>query len=560
MCLKAVVEQPVWDAQGNLDRRRSGTILNSVDCGALAKALELKRGPQDELVVLSMGTEPVRPVLEELNALDVDRVFLLSDQKFARSDSLATARILAEAAGKLGPFDIILTGRSSSDGETGHVGAQMAVLLGLPCVTNAVSLSAEEDQTFARCSRLLEDSIRTLKVYLPAVFTMCSGHTLPPPSLKGMQKAKGKKVQVLDSVWLGLKAEAIGEQGSETRVVRTYPVRQPRSRCVCYDSCTKGAEQVLALLRRKTWPAQGWHKGREKDLCADKMALVVSLENDSAAKSAVLELAGRAAELYQDVRVVRVGGSYTDDRAAARAVCEEVKRLRPTCVLVPATIRGRCVAPMCAAMMGIGLTADCTQLTFQDGQLVMIRPTFGGALMAQITSRSLPCMATVRPGVFDGEGSITNFLSLKTEDTGAICEISQQRFSSQGNLGQTKIIFSGGRGMGGEEGFACLEKLARRFGAAVCASRPAVDYGWRPYPFQVGQTGIAVKPDVYVACGISGAVQHMAGVRGKTLVAVNPDRKAPIFNYADIGIVDDWSNFVGEMTALLDQEERKHEL
>lgn len=222
---------------------------------------------------------------------------------------------------------------------------------------------------------------------------------------------------------------------------------------------------------------------------------------------------------------------------------------KPEIVLAGATPIGRSFIPRVAARLRTGLTADCTSLEIEKetGNLIQIRPAFGGNIMAAIVCPSRrPQIATVRPrvmkaSVYDpaGKGTIIDVkadnLSLRTN----VVETVREQSSSSVNLQEADVIVAGGRGMG-EKGFSMLYELAEVFGGVVGGSRAAVDEGWIPYSRQVGQTGKTVCPRIYIACGISGAVQHLVGMQSSDIViAINKNPDAPIFGVADYGIVGD---------------------
>ena len=236
----------------------------------------------------------------------------------------------------------------------------------------------------------------------------------------------------------------------------------------------------------------------------------------------------------------------------ARILVELVKKYKPEIFLLGASTRGRDLAGAVATYIYTGLTADCTGLEIEEGTnlLLQIRPAFGGNIMATIKCPdNRPQMATVRHHVFEmpvpdesREGQIIRETPVLPED----------RIASKVNLADAKIIVSGGRGLKGPEGFTILHELADVLGGAVGASRAAVDAGWISYAHQVGQTGRTVRPDLYIACGISGAIQHQAGMRtSKVIVAINKDPEAPIFQIADYGIVGDLFTVVPALTRAL---------
>ncbi|MFA5645366.1 MAG: electron transfer flavoprotein subunit alpha [Candidatus Ratteibacteria bacterium] len=223
---------------------------------------------------------------------------------------------------------------------------------------------------------------------------------------------------------------------------------------------------------------------------------------------------------------------------------------RPNIFIASATMAGRSFVPQVAARIRTGLTADCTDLRIDPKTKLLhqIRPTYGGNLMAMIMcEHHRPQMATVRPKVMDEAKPIQNPKGeIIREDFASFAPFCRVELLSQTMAEQTvdlqeaEIIVSGGRGIGEGKNFEMIRTLAGLLGGTVGASRAAVDSGWIPYPHQVGQTGTTVKPKIYIACGISGAIQHLAGMQTSDyIIAINKDPEAPIFKVANLGIVGD---------------------
>lgn len=247
----------------------------------------------------------------------------------------------------------------------------------------------------------------------------------------------------------------------------------------------------------------------------------------------------------------------------ARLLARIIRDRKPEVVLAGATAIGCSVVPYVATLLGTGLTADCTGLSIreEDGLLLQTRPAFGGNIMATIECpNTRPQMATVRPKVMtpaepdpSRKGEVLQIVPADDEVQSATTVLeSVQSAGDQVNIQEVEALVAGGRGLGSEKGFALLRELADELNASVAASRAAVDAGWIPYPHQVGQTGKTVCPKLYVACGISGAVQHTVGMQSsKVVVAINRDPEAPIFNVASYGLVGDLYEIIPELTRQL---------
>ncbi len=251
---------------------------------------------------------------------------------------------------------------------------------------------------------------------------------------------------------------------------------------------------------------------------------------------------------------------YTTD-AYAIALVHLCEKYAPTTVMVGATNVGRDLAPRVTARIGTGLTADCTSIDIDEesGNVAWTRPAFGGNLMATILCPDhRPQFGTVRPGVFKKPAETENKAEVIREEFHVapeqirtkLIDVIREAAEELVDLEGAEIIVSGGRGVGGPEGFAPVKELADALGGVVGASRAAVDAGWISHSHQVGQTGKTVGPKLYIACGISGAIQHMAGMSGSdTIVAINKDPDANIFSIADYGIVGDLFKVLPVLTA-----------
>ena len=287
--------------------------------------------------------------------------------------------------------------------------------------------------------------------------------------------------------------------------------------------------------------------GPGRDL-ADKqggklVAVVIGSDTDEAVQ---------AASTHGADQVIVVDGpeykSYTTDAYTA-ALYYLVDKYGPTAMLIGATPNGRDMGPRLSCRLKTGLTADCTGLDIdpESGNVAWTRPAFGGNLMATILCPDhRPQIGTVRPGVFKkgtpGEAKAEvireEFHVAPEQIRTELLEVIRETAGELVDLEGADIIVSGGRGVGGPEGFAPVKALAEALGATVGASRAAVDAGWISHAHQVGQTGKTVAPKLYIACGISGAIQHLAGMSGSDcIVAINKDPDAPIFDVADYGIV-----------------------
>jgi electron transfer flavoprotein alpha subunit/NAD-dependent dihydropyrimidine dehydrogenase PreA subunit len=248
---------------------------------------------------------------------------------------------------------------------------------------------------------------------------------------------------------------------------------------------------------------------------------------------------------------------------AADVISKQIRAHNPKIVLFLGTIWGRSIAPQVATRVKTGLTADCTELEIDEKKnLLQIRPTFGGKVLATIeTPNNCPQMASVRPNVFveekkpiDPARVKVEFVTPKKRSAVSLNELKKVLKIEEGDgelstpLDEAKIVFCAGYGVGSKEGFKIVEEFAKESGASVAATRTVVDEGWADVSKQIGQTGVAVRPEIYVAFGVSGAIHHLIGMKNsRKIIAINKDPRAPIFKIADYGIVADLFEVIEKM-------------
>lgn len=371
--------------------------------------------------------------------------------------------------------------------------------------------------------------------------------------------------------------------GAITMVDRIAVVNENCVDCgICIESCRFGALEKIDTVKKSDMDISDYHD-----------VWVFAEQRENKLMPVVIELLGEAKRLADqigcEVAAVLCGHhieqltneliaygldkvyfadapelkNYTTD-AYTKVIYQAVTEYKPEIFLMGATHIGRDLGPSVAVKCGTGLTADCTKLEIDpsDKKLLQTRPAFGGNLMATIVcEKHRPQMATVRPGIMEKAEYVSNAhgkkIELKTEfDEGELREKVLRIVKSMRetvSLTDAKIVVSGGRGLGNPEGFELIRKLADRLGGVVGASRAAVDSGWIPHSHQVGQTGTTVKPEIYFACGISGAIQHLAGMQeSKCIVAINKNENASIFEIADYGIVGDLYKVIPAILNALD--------
>jgi caffeyl-CoA reductase-Etf complex subunit CarE len=344
----------------------------------------------------------------------------------------------------------------------------------------------------------------------------------------------------------------------------------------CVDQCPEGAlfigvrvaGEVRVQEYRNVWVFAEQRDGALTKVSHQLLGKARELANTLGAKAEAVLLGHNVENLAQELIAGGADTVYYADHpllahyrtdAYSKVVSDLIQSKKPEVVLFGATTVGRDLAPRISQRIYTGLTADCTGLDVDEGErlLLQTRPAFGGNIMATIiTARHRPQMSTVRPGVMKAaqpdparQGTVEK-VAVELGDADLNVEILRvvKEARRRANLEDAKIIVSGGRGLGGPDGFKLVAQLAEAIGGEVGSSRAAVDAGWITQDYQVGQTGKTVRPELYIACGISGAIQHQAGMKeSKFIVAINKDPGAPIFQIADAAIVGDLYTVIPEI-------------
>jgi electron transfer flavoprotein alpha subunit len=568
-----VFEELQLGPDGRLERAGHDLEMNAYCRRAVSQGVELAAAVGDGTVtVFTLGPPTADDVLREAiawgleSAVETDGV-LITDPVFAGSDTLATARALAAALAREGPFDLVLAGRNSVDADTGQVGPELAELLDLPFATGIRHLSMKGATLHLRCEH--DDGWAQLEIELPLVASCAERLIEPckvPPEVRATVSAE--RIRVLTGADLG--PGPWGQDGSATAVGEVRVHRTERARHRCSGSATEQVREAVALLVQRgsldepdVDPAAiGRVPGGDGGPMSGP-AVGVVVEPDRAHLTA--ELLGSAAMLadelggfvtaftLEDARPAVLGSWGADDVVGIEGdlVEEDVARVvagwasdeSPWAILAPSTAWGREVAARTAARLGAGLTGDAVDLEVSDGRLVAWKPAFGGQLVAAITASSPVQMATVRSGMLPQLAPRTRTATVRTLTTaprGRVRLVGRTRDDDLDALTEARVVIGVGSGGLTPDDYPMLDPLVSALGAQLGATRKVTDKGWLPRARQIGITGRTIAPRLYVALGTSGKFNHMVGVRrAETILAVNADPDALVFDATDIGIVGD---------------------
>lgn len=581
------------------DRRlvRDGHVLHMNDyCRrGVAQGLRIARAGGGTLSVLTLGPPSADTVCREAIAFGADAGFHVTDPAFAGSDTLATARALAAAVAHLGPFDLIFAGRNSVDADTGQVPPQLAELLGLPfaCGVRRLRLSAE------RLSLLLEHNDEWLdaELDLPAVLS-CAERLIDPCKIKDpavWAGVDGSRIRTIDAAELG--PGPWGAAASPTSVGPIWTLKIDRRREVLSGDLAAGAARAIAVLEDRgalapagapevargsglivelpeaqsgghaigvlIEPARDRHS-RELLGAAARLATAVGGHVVAMGPAAGAELGGFGADAVRRISAAGTGtdpwpagghGGLTEEDVAA-AVGDWAEGVQPWAILAPSTAWGREVASRAAARLGAGLTGDAVGLSCEGGRLIAEKPAFGGYVIADIACSSAVQMATVRAGVLGlpeprrtPEAAVTE---VTVTPRGRLRVLGRRRDDEGDLLAHAEIVIGIGVGVDVDD-YERLRADARKIGAELCATRKVTDAGAMPRARQVGITGHSISPRLYIAIGLSGKFNHTAGVRAAgSIVAINPDPEALIFDWCDVGFVADWRDVFDELIPRLE--------
>ncbi len=589
VCVKQIplIEDASFDPVTKTIRRDGPTVMGSFDLNAVAYAVELGKQFGAQTTSVTMGPPQAQSSLLETLAMGIDRAVHLQDRAFAGSDTLATARALALWL-KREAFDLILLGKYSLDAETGQVGPEIAELLGIAQITGIRNLAV--DGEMVRAARESDEGTEDIECPLPVLLT-CAERTTRPPPLRpsALEAAKSKPLTAINAAELGGDPGQFGFAGSPTWVQEVQVQQAPSVQCKLIDAADPqhAAAEVVAELdrlgalsashreRRKISPtmrtsAPGkdvWvvcEGSLEFEITRGSLELLSAGDELAAKLGGALVAVGFPAAMRRHARLLAGYGAdqvlilehpALDARrpeSAAGAIAQLVKERRPWGLLLCASELGRDWGPRLAARMGLGLTGDAIGLELDgDGRLVALKPAFGGNIVAPILAKTYPQMATVRSGVLEiadpntaREAAVELVRPVLDEPLSRLIKATSLLDPSIVPLEGAEVVVGIGAGVGAE-GVDRVKQFARAINAGISVSRRVSDMGWLPRQLQVGLTGKAIEPRLYIAVGIRGAPNHVIGIkRAQTVVAINNDPDAPIFERANIGLVADWQQTI----------------
>ena len=570
--------------------------VNELDVYALTEAVRLRTLHGGELIAITMGPPQAHEALATALAIGADRAIHLSDRAFGGADTAATAFTLSLAITPERP-DLIFCGRHSIDAETSQVGPEIAEMMHLPQISaiQKIDLRKRNGKVEVIATRETDEGSETLSVPIPALVTAAerlNEGIWPDEHAIREASHQDERYQVITAAEINVDSSLLGQKGSPTWVSDIEPDTLTREGCILTDEDPLKLVALLVndLQERGFLDLEKLKQSRIHRYSAASQRLgeplpgravwVIAELSPKGIRSVTLELLGKgielAAKIQGELAAVLIGGTadisdhaatltaygaervyvaadpalerYTTDGYAA-VLSETITTHHPAVVLLGSTANGRDLAPRVAARLKLGLTGDCIDLAIDDQQrLVQYKPAFGNQYISLIRSNTLPAISTLRPGMLHAaEADFSRVPVIELIPTQNITrlirsQIIEHEYRDVGveELESAQIILGIGMGMGEPEHYAQVYQLAALLNAAIGATRNVTDKGWLPKQTQIGLTGRAVAPQLYLALGIRGSAEHIAGIRkAQYVVSINKNKRAAIFRHSDIGVIGD---------------------
>jgi electron transfer flavoprotein alpha subunit len=590
--------------------------VNELDVYAITEAVRLRTLHGGEVIVITMGPPQAHEALATALAIGADRAIHLSDRAFGGADTAATAFTLSLAIAPEHP-DLIFCGRHSIDAETSQVGPELAEIMAIPQISaiQKIDLRKRNGKTEVIATRETDEGSETLSVPIPALVTAAESLNegmWPDEHAIRAASQHSERYQVVTAVDLNADSNLLGQKGSPTWVSDVEPDTHTREGRVLTDEDPLKLVELLAndLQARGLLDLEKIVRSRTHQHSAASQRLgeplpgravwVIAETSPKGIRRVTLELLGKgielAAKLQGELAAVLIGGADISDHVATLAaygaervyvaadpalehyttggysavLSEAILTYHPAVVLLGSTANGRDLAPRVAARLKLGLTGDCIDLAIDDQQrLVQYKPAFGNLVISLILSNALPAMTTLRPGMLHAaEADFSRIPVIEQIPTHNIAsqihaQIINHEYRDIGveELESAQIILGVGMGMGEPGQYTQVYRLAALLNAAIGATRNVTDQGWLPKQTQIGLTGRAVAPQLYLALGIRGAAEHVAGIRkANYVVAINKNKRAAIFHHSDIGVIGDVHILLPLLIEHLEKRKNMHQI
>lgn len=585
--------------------------LNDSDINVLKEALDLRDSYGGEVTAILFGPPRGEDILKEAFTYGIDHAIFICDKAYKDLDISSVTKISAEAICQNGPYDLILCGRQAIDGDSAHMAAMLAGALKMPLLAYSSKIKIKDDKITALCEGDTEKYQAQTK--LPAmVLSIKEKHQMRFPKMEDIMKTYDGTYKVERITDKQLKQTKHHRKVVQLRKYQVQQTKEKNLKMLEGVSDEQKAEQILQILKQKNVLSgeeisDSKEKGTQEDelegrvffqtvdqkqlkstgivvvaqMCNGKILPITlelikvgkELSDEMGLKLSVIVLGHHISQEvsilhhYLVDQVIYIDDKHFTEYDIQRhkeAIFHVIHEILPRVVIVGATAFGRVLAGKIAFELESELVVDASKVRYdkENDQIIISRPAFDGENMADFKIDAMPSVITIRNGVMGrapykelGKAEffrVEPFWIKDDKERQVFYQKDHGKKQREINLSEAKLIVCGGRGMKGKEGFLLLDEFADKISAQVGCTRPCVDAGWAVYKQQIGQSGISVRPKMYLGFGVAGALQHVTGIDADCMIAVNNNPRAAIFQYCDYGVVADAGKILKELLQKLE--------
>lgn len=559
--VKPVPYKSVVDKEGNVVRTKIKNIINKDDKCAIEEALKIKEKTNGKIYSISMSVKSNISILKDILAYGVDDAILLNDSVFAGSDTNATAYVLSQAIKKI-KSDLIICGKTSSDSATSQVGIGVAVKLDIPFLYNVIEI-IDINKGLIRCKIINENKYEIIESKLPCVVIVNNTINIPRiPTINNRLIASKKEIITWNFTNINVDPNKCGFNGSVTSVVKTTPLIINKNTKIIEGTQEEKIDKLLSItnkcflnsksydefLRTDKSNIEYWIYGN--DFISTCKLIAKCYKLNAKAKIVIVTFNNCNNKLfkYGADKIININTSNDNYMIKATILEKLVKERVPNIFLFNKSNEGKILSAYIASKLNLGLSADCIKLELNDNdRLVQIRTAYGGTMLANIISKnSITQMATVIPNdeklIYNKNGNRNSEIeTISTNISNNDINILEKTLINETFLDKEIIIACG---MGAIKQLDNLKEIAKLLNASIGITRDVCDKDYLNANYLIGQSGKITNSKVYIAFGVSGALEHVVGINSDIVISINTDCRAPINKMADYYINEDINEFV----------------
>ena len=570
--VKPVPYKSIVDNEGNVVRNKIKNIINKDDKYAIEEALKIKEKTNGKIYSISMTVKNNMQVLKDILSYGIDEAILLNDSIFAGSDTNATSYILSKAIRKISS-DLIICGKASSDSATSQVGIGVATKLNIPFIYN-VSKIIEINKKYIKCQVTNGNSYEIIESTIPCLIIVNDRINIPRiPTITNRLLAESKEIITWNAADIEADISKCGYNGSVTNVIKLTPIPNIKNTTIIKGTINSKIDRLINITKENidnkkpkkfdiitnNNNPEYWIYADDFDISCKLIAKAYKLAKITLAKIVVITFANSNIEEYIKYganKVINIDTKNNNYMTKALALEKIVKERKPEILLFNKTNEGKILSSYLSSKLNLGLSADCIKLEIdKDNKLIQIRSAYGGTMLASIVSKKCYTqMATVLPNeqVIYNEDNIGKIEYIKTDITNNDIKIVDSKNIKESYLNKDIVIACG---MGAIKQLDNLQKLAKIMNASIGITRDVLDKGYLDSNYLIGQSGTIINSKIYLAFGISGALEHIIGVNSDIVISINNDPQAPILKISDYYINEDINEFIPLLINKLKEEE-----